>query len=287
MYSIPKDDMAVRQVLSDALNDPRGSAEYRDALTILVATLDGRYEFHNQEYRQAINAVANEINSASPGTPESCHALAVLSTWSGRTPMSPPPRLLGWTGTVFGRKQQSLQILGKPAAAWARSRAEALERMADDTRRKATSRRFAMSEDTLSRIVQLEGEAECWWRGAAELDPDSICRVAKYERIELMEKQQAKRKAEIEETENDRDDVMRQEALAKCGGDIEAAATLLLNQANDLDRWVSRVERNGNSVERLHLHHNAAIAYRSRRVAGQLKEESRRKRKQQSRELSR
>lgn len=287
MYSIPKNDTAVRQVLSDAIDDPHGSSEYRNALTVLIATLDGRYEFQNQEYRQAINAVANEISSALPGTPEACHALAVLSTWSGRIPASPPPRLLGWTSTVFGRKPQSLKILGKPAAAWARSRAEALERMADDTRRKATSRRYAMSEDTLSRIVQLEGEAECWWRGVAKLDPDNVYRIAKPERIELMEKQQAKRKAEVEETESERDGVMKQEALAKCGGDIEAAAALLLNQANELDRWVSRVEQSGNRVERLHLHDNAAIAYRSRRVAGQLKEEDRRRRKQRSRELNR
>ena len=278
MHSIPKGNKAVRDAVSDALNNPCGSPEYRRALTILVAALEGQYEAHNREYQQAVNAVYSEIRSASPGAPEACHALAVVSAWSGRVPQSPSPRLLERIGAMFGGKQQSLEIPGRPAAAWARARAEVLERTADDTRRKATSRRYAMSREALSRIVRLEWEAECWWRGAVALDPDNVRRTAMPERIERMEKQEAKRKAEIEAAEGKQDDTMRQEALTECNGDMQAAAALLLKQADDLDRWVKRAQQNSNRVEDLYLHHNAAIAYRSRRVGRLLEEEVRRKR---------
>ena len=277
MNSIPKDDSAARNALSDALNDRCGSPEYRRALTTLIATLDGDYEFRDQEYQQAIRTIANEIRSDSPGTPEACHALAVLGTWSGQTPQSPTPRLIGRIGAALSGQQRSLEIFGRPAAAWARARAEVFERMADDIRRKATSRRYAISEEAVSRIMKLEWEAECWWRGAAALDSDNVRRTAMPERTDRMENQEAKRQAEIEKLESERDDILRQKALAECDGDMKAAAALLLKQANDLDRWVNRVERNGNRVEHLHLHHNAAIAHRSRRVGRLLQEEARRK----------
>ncbi|MYE60031.1 MAG: hypothetical protein F4X35_10875 [Alphaproteobacteria bacterium] len=287
MFTGPRNDTAMRRALADALADPRGSPEYRRALTTLVDALDAGNLFRNREYQQAMTTMATTANFGPPGKPEACHALAVLRTSSDEVPRSPSPRLFGRVEAFLRKEQVSAGLQGRPAAAWARARAESLECEAQGLRRKVASSRYAPSEETLSRIVELEGQAECWWRGAADLDPVSVSRVAMPERIERMKGQEAKREAEIKAGETAKDDTMKQEALSKCEGDIEAAAALLLEQANDLDRWVSRVEQSGSRAERLYLHHYAAIAHRSRHVAGQLEEERRRIHKRPSRRIDR